>query len=344
MIAALDDKDRIAIVVYAGSLGLVLPSTLVSQQAKILNSLDGLEAGGSTAGGAGIELAYKIAEENFLPEGNNRIILATDGDFNVGVSNSGELKRLIEKKRETGIYLTVVGFGMGNYKDDNFEALAQYGNGNYAYIDDIEEAEKFFVRELLSNLFAIAKDVKLQLEFNPRRVEACRLIGYDNCRLADEDFNDDTKDAGERGPGHSVTAFYEIIPAGQEAEETAFINSLRYQKPAKLIKKVGTKELLFLKLRYKELDSDSSKLMSQAVPHSSKKWKKTSDNFRFAASVAAFGLLLKDSPHKGSTDLDLVLTLANGAKGKDKEDYRKDFIKMVKQYGSNQPSAKVEEE
>lgn len=332
MLNALDAKDRIAIVVYAGASGLVLPSTEVRNKERILQALNNLEAGGSTAGGAGIELAYQVAKENFIPEGNNRIILATDGDFNMGVSNPGDLQRLIEEKRESGIFLTVTGFGMGNYKDDNLEKLANHGNGNYAYIDSEEEAERFFVRDLKSNFYTIAKDVKFQLEFNPHRVAAYRLIGYENRLLAAEDFNDDKKDAGELGPGHAVTALYELIPRDEVEAYQADIDPLRYQSTKALLPAAKTEELLFCKLRYKAPNGDKSQLITKALSPEMQKLQQSSADQQFAVSVAAFGLLLRGSAYKGDVDLNMVLKWARKGKGQDKEGDRKAFIQLVHQY------------
>lgn len=344
MIDELQPNDRVAIVVYAGASGLVLPSTKVRDKERIIEALNALSSGGSTAGGAGIELAYKVAKENFIPNGNNRVILATDGDFNIGVSNSGELQRLIEKKRDSGIFLTVTGFGMGNYKDDNLETLANHGNGNYAYIDSEEEAEKFFVRDLRSNFYTIAKDVKFQLEFNPNRVAAYRLIGYENRLLDAEDFNDDKKDAGELGPGHNVTALYEIIPKKQASTYASNIDPLRYQTAAELLPAAQTEELLFCKLRYKTPDGDTSQLTTQALSPVVEKLKKSSVDQQFAASVAAFGLILRGSAYKGKAKSEMVLKWARKGKGKDKEGYRKDFIELVEKYQEQQSLATAEEE
>ena len=259
LVNELREEDRVAIVVYAGAAGLVLPSTPGTRKEDILSAIEKLSAGGSTAGGQGLLLAYKVAEENFIEGGNNRIILATDGDFNVGVSSNADMERLVEKKRENGVFMTVLGFGMGNYKDDKMEIIADKGNGNYAYIDNIQEARKVMVAEFGGTLFTIAKDVKFQLEFNPARVKAYRLIGYENRLLNDEDFNDDKKDAGEMGAGHNVTALYELIPAGSE-ENTGSIDPLKYQKDNKTEKSDLSAELLTVKLRYKQPDGKTSTL------------------------------------------------------------------------------------
>ncbi len=319
-------QDRVAIVVYAGAAGLVLPSTPGKQQEKILAALDGLRAGGSTAGGAGIKLAYKVAQDNFIKGGNNRIILATDGDFNVGQSSDGELVRLIEEKRKSGVFLSILGFGMGNYQDAKMQKLAQHGNGNHAYIDSILEAKKVLVKEMGGTLFTIAKDVKIQIEFNPNRVKAYRLIGYENRILAAKDFNDDKKDAGELGAGHTVTALYEIIPAGSK-EQISGIDELKYQKST-LSPAAGSQEMMTLKLRYKAPDDDKSKLISQ--PILDQQIKETSDNFRFSAAVAMFGMSLRDSKFKGSSSWAKIKQLGEGAKGKDLEGYRAEFVQLVK--------------
>ncbi len=321
--------DRIAIVVYAGSSGLVLPSTSGNDKEKIKNALNNLHAGGSTAGGEGLKLAYKVAEENFIEEGNNRIILATDGDFNVGPSSNGEMQRLIEKEREKGIAISVLGFGMGNYKDDKMEIIANKGNGNYSYIDNLMEAKKVLVNEFGGTLFTIAKDVKFQLEFNPAKVESYRLIGYENRLLNEEDFDDDKKDAGEIGAGHTVTALYEIVPAKRYTSAGV----LKYQSASWNEKATKSNELLTMKLRYKEPDSYKSKLIEQVVEDAPESIRKTSDNFRFSAAVASFGMLLRDSEFKGSCTYESAVQLAESAKGKDAEGYRGEMIRLLKSAG-----------
>lgn len=326
--ANLRAEDRVAIVVYAGAAGVVLPSTAGNQKDAIIASLERLEAGGSTAGGQGIRLAYKIARQNFMPRGNNRIILATDGDFNVGESSNASMERLVEEERQSGVFLTVLGFGMGNYKDSKMEILADKGNGNYAYIDNILEAKKVLVNEFGGTLFTIAKDVKIQVEFNPATVKAYRLIGYENRKLRDEDFNNDKKDAGELGAGHTVTALYEIIPVGIEDPLPHSIDPLKYQKN----NTVGTgrdKELMTVKLRFKKPDEDSSQLTSAIVSNKILSLMETSDNFRFSASVAAFGMVLRDSEFKGRADYPMILKLAGNARGKDVNGYRAEFINLV---------------
>jgi Ca-activated chloride channel family protein len=328
LVKQLDERDRVAIVVYAGAAGLVLPSTPGNQKDRILNAIDRLRAGGSTAGGAGVRLAYKVAVENFIEKGNNRIILATDGDFNVGVSSTSELVRLVEEKRESGVFITVLGFGMGNYKDSRMEQLADKGNGNYHYIDGILEAKKVLVQEISATLFTIAKDVKIQVEFNPARVKAYRLIGYVNRLLEDEDFEDDTKDAGELGAGHTVTALYEIIPAG--SKETLPGNpKLKYMEMRVKSRAGGSKEVMTVKLRYKHPKGRRSKLIARSVRDRDISLRGTTDNFRFSAAVAQFGMLLRDSEFRGDSSFDNVLKLARGAKGKDVYGYRAEFIKLV---------------
>ncbi len=329
LVEQLRAQDRIAIVVYAGAAGLVLPSTPGNEKQKILEALDRLEAGGSTAGGEGIKLAYATAKQNFQPNGNNRVILATDGDFNVGESSNASMERLIEEKRKDGVFLTVLGFGMGNYKDSKMEVLADKGNGNYMYIDSILEAQKALVNEFGGTLFTIAKDVKLQIEFNPSKVKAYRLIGYENRMLKSEDFNNDKKDAGELGSGHSVTALYEIIPVGVESQFYK-IDELKYQT-VKIEKSSKTsEELMTVKFRYKKPDEDVSKLIVHTLNDSDINLSKTSENFRWSASVAAFGMILRESEFLNGFTYDQIHHLAAGAKGEDKEGYRIEFINMIK--------------
>ncbi len=324
LVNQLRDEERVAIVVYAGNAGLVLESTPGSDKQRILEAIDRLQAGGSTAGGAGIQLAYKIAKENFIKGGNNRVVLATDGDFNVGVSSDGELTRMIEEKRKDGIFLTVLGFGTGNYKDSKMEQLADKGNGNYYYIDTLNEGKKVLVSELGSTLFTIAKDVKIQIEFNPSQVKAYRLIGYENRILAKEDFNDDTKDAGELGAGHTVTAMYEIVPV-DSAETFSSVDKLAYQKTEVL----PSDDLMTVKLRYKDPDGETSKLIQQTVKAEDVSAEPAGD-FQFAAAVAEFGLILRDSKFKGSASYGHVLKGAEAAKGNDTYGYRAEFIELVK--------------
>ncbi|MBW2261214.1 MAG: VWA domain-containing protein [Deltaproteobacteria bacterium] len=328
LVGQLDERDRIAIAVYAGASGLVLPSTSCDDREAILDALSRLEAGGSTNGGEGIELAYETATKNFITGGVNRVILATDGDFNVGTTSQGDLQRLIEKKAETGVFLTVLGFGMGNLKDATLEKLADKGNGNYAYIDSLAEARKVLVEEMGGTLVTIAKDVKIQVEFNPERVHAFRLIGYENRLLAAEDFNDDTKDAGEIGAGHTVTALYEIVPAGQDVDLPG-VDPLKYQKPMGKTGAAASGELFTLKLRYKMPDGDTSKLIERPVTDIGESWAEASNDFRFAAAVAGFGMLLRDSSFKGTATYASILALAEKALGEDPRGYRKELLGLV---------------
>lgn len=326
LVEQLNPNDRVAVVVYAGAAGLVLPSTPGSQKEKILEAITRLEAGGSTAGGAGILLAYKIAEEFFIENGNNRIILATDGDFNIGVSNTAELVRMIEEKREKGIFLTTLGFGMGNYKDNRLEQLADKGNGNYSYIDNILEGKKVFVHDMRGTLFTIAKDVKIQVEFNPVKVKGYRLIGYENRKLQKEDFDDDKKDAGELGAGHTVTALYEIVPAGNTAVESA---PLRFQESRIKKDALKSREMALVKLRYKKPDGAVSRLITRPVKWENNGTDTGSINSRFSTAVALFGMLLRESTYAGDSSFDDVLALAKGAMGKDNYGYRSEFIRLV---------------
>ncbi|MBP2662449.1 MAG: von Willebrand factor [Firmicutes bacterium] len=323
LVTQLRPQDTISIVVYAGSAGVVLEPTSGSEKEKIIQAIDSLHAGGSTAGGEGILLAYKIAKENYIKEGNNRVVLATDGDFNVGVSSEGELTRMIEERRNDGIFLSVLGFGMGNIKDNKMEALAGQGNGNYAYIDSAQEAKKIMVGQMAGTLYTIAKDVKLQVEFNPARVKSYRLIGYENRVLANSDFNNDQKDAGDMGAGHTVTALYEIIPVGSE-EPAGITDPLIYQQP----QIVSSDDLLQVKIRYKKPEEDTSILLTKTVG-AAESAGTTSENFRFAAAVAEYALLLKNSEYKGQANYQQVLELAKGAKGSDEEGYRSEFVRMV---------------
>ncbi len=335
LVNELRPEDRVAIVVYAGAAGLVLESTEGSEKQDIIAALDQLQSGGSTAGGAGLKLAYKVAQDNFITDGNNRIILATDGDFNIGSSSNAEMERLIEEKREHGVFMTVLGFGMGNYKDDKMEIIADKGNGNYAYIDNIQEARKVFITEFGGTLFTIAKDVKFQIEFNPARVKGYRLVGYENRLLNDEDFNDDKKDAGEMGAGHTVTALYELIPAGSD-EALKSIDALKYQaygeetKKAKSVKADQSAELMTLKLRYKQPDGTTSTKVEIPVKGRVLDLEQTSKNYRFSAAVAEFGLILRSSEYKEEASMEHVMALAKGARGEDEEGYRSEFLKMVK--------------
>lgn len=324
LVDKLRPQDRVSIVVYAGAAGCVLPSTSGKDKATILASLDKLTAGGSTAGGAGIKLAYEIAVDNFIEGGNNRVILATDGDFNVGASSDSEMERLIEKKRDLGVYLTVLGFGMGNYKDSKMEKLSNKGNGNYAYIDNIMESNKIFGQELWGTLYTIAKDVKIQIEFNPGKVKEYRLIGYENRMLNKEDFNDDKKDAGEIGSGHTVTAIYEVVLA-DGSESSSVVDPLNYQTSTV----VKSDDIMTLKIRYKNPDQDFSRLITKKVTEKDLDKKANSKNFMLAVSVAEFGMLLRDSEFKGSASYDHVLLWAKRAKGEDTYGYIAEFISLV---------------
>ncbi|MBN1791357.1 MAG: von Willebrand factor type A domain-containing protein [Bacteroidales bacterium] len=326
LVSQLRAEDRVAIVVYAGNSGLVLPSTPGNQKERINTALERLRAGGSTAGAAGLKLAYQTAEENFMKEGNNRIILATDGDFNVGPSSNAEMERMIETYRNKGIFISVTGFGMGNYKDDKMEIIADKGNGNYAYIDNLMEAKKVFINEFSSTLYTIAKDVKIQIEFNPAYVKEYRLVGYENRLLNEEDFDDDKKDAGELGAGHTVTALYEIVPAKDKSGQP---RKLQYQQSDVLPESNDNNELATIKFRYKRPESDKSILMVKTIPHTSIPLGQTSNNFRFSAAVAGFGMLLRSSEYKGSMDYNQVLSLARGSKGSDDDGYRAEFIRLV---------------
>lgn len=327
LVEQLRAQDKISIVVYAGAAGRILSPTSGNKKEKIFEAINKLSAGGSTAGGEGIVLAYKMAKENFIKSGNNRVILATDGDFNVGVSSDDELSRLIEEKRNDGIFLTVLGFGTGNYKDSKMEQLADKGNGNYAYIDNILEAKKVLVKEMGSTLYTIAKDVKIQIEFNPSKIKAYRLIGYENRVLANEDFNNDKKDAGEIGSGHSVTAIYEIIPSSSN-EVIDNIDSLKYQKLT-TSSTSQSNELLTIKFRYKEPNDTTSKLIVETLLDEQLPFLTISKNFKFATAVIEFGLLLKNSKYKGTSNYKEVIAMAKLAKGDDEDGYRSEFVRLV---------------
>ena len=326
LLGQLRPDDKIAIVTYANGTKVVLPSTSVKDKEKIIKVLDNLYASGGTSGGRGIQLAYEQAQKSFIKNGNNRIILATDGDFNIGINNTTDLEKFIEKQRESGIYMSVLGFGIGNYRDDMAETIADKGNGNYAYIDNITEAKKVLVNELSGTLFAVAKDVKLQLEFNPKYVKEYKLIGYENRMLTNEDFTNDKKDAGEIGAGHTVTALYELVPSDGKVAQ-----SLRYQSQ-ELNEKGKGNELGFLKIRYKDPKVKDAKSVEITEPlvFNKKALKETSTDYRFAASVAEFGILLRDNSNKANATYDQVIELAEGAIGKDPEGYRKEFVRLVK--------------
>ena len=330
LVEQLRKEDRIAIVTYAGSAGLVLPPTSGAKKEVIVQALDSLEAGGSTAGGAGIQLAYKVAADNFLKKGNNRVILATDGDFNVGVTSDGELTRLIEEKREHGVFLTVLGFGTGNYQDAKMEQLADKGNGNYAYIDDIMEAQKVLVKEMGATLLTIAKDVKIQVEFNPARVQSYKLIGYENRMLAAEDFNNDKKDAGELGAGSTVTALYEVVPVGVADDSLPSVDPLKYQKPAEAAPEASdSKELLTVKFRYKKPKETESLLIVRPLADENREWSLASPDFKFAASAAGFGMMLRNSKTKGALTYSKVRAMAQEGQGKDEDGYRAEMVRLV---------------
>ena len=329
LIDKLAENDRVAMVVYAGSSGLVLPSTSGLYKETIRAALDQLQAGGSTNGGSGIQLAYQVARDKFIKGGTNRVILCTDGDFNVGITDRGSLTRLIEDEAQSGVFLSVLGFGAGNLKDSTMEGLADRGNGNYAYIDTPNEARKVLVEQLGGTLVTIAKDVKLQLELNPARLAAYRLVGYENRLLRAEDFNDDKKDAGEIGAGHTVTALYELVPAGGEAPISK-VDELKYQRVGALADGAFHHELLTLKLRYKKPDGETSKLIESVVKDSNENYARASEDFRFAAAVAGFGLLLRDSQYRGDLTWGAVLELAQAARGSDENGYRGELIELVK--------------
>ena len=327
LVKQLREEDRVAIVVYAGAAGLVLPPTSGDQKHVILGALDRLNAGGSTAGGAGIKLAYEVARQYHQRDGNNRVILATDGDFNVGVSSDADMERLIEEKRKQGTFLSVLGFGTGNLKDSKMETLADKGNGNYAYIDNIVEAQKVLVDEMTGTLLTIAKDVKLQVEFNPNQVGSYRLIGYENRMLRKEDFNNDRKDAGEIGAGHSVTALYEIVPLHDQRWAGGEVDPLRYQSSPRVSSKPQDDELMYVKLRYKQPDGNTSRLLDHVVHVPSRS--RPSTDFRFAAAVASFGMILRDSEYRGHATLESVLALARESLGHDESGYRAEFVRLV---------------
>lgn len=324
LVNQLREQDKVSIVVYAGAAGVVLEPTSGAEKEKILNALDNLQSGGSTAGGAGIKLAYNLAEENYKYKGNNRVILATDGDFNVGASSDKSMKKLIEEKRKSGVFLSVLGFGYGNYQDSKLEILADQGNGNHAYIDTMQEAQKVFGKEFGGTLYTIAKDVKIQVEFNPRKVQAYRLIGYENRLLDDEDFNDDTKDAGELGSGHTVTALYEVIPVGVESAYLKDIADLKYTKSAKI--KDYADELLTVKFRYKKPEGKKS---IEMVHVQKDIMQDISNDLKFASAVALFGMQLRHSSYHNNTTIEDVKLLAESGRGADKFGYRAEFIRLI---------------
>lgn len=330
LLEKLRPQDKVAIVTYAGNAGVVLEPTSAKNKEKILAALENLSAGGSTAGGQGIELAYKLAQENLVKKGNNRVILATDGDFNVGVSDNSELQKLIEEKRKSGIYLTCLGFGMGNYKDNRLEMLADKGNGNYAYIDNSQESNKFLGKEFAGSMYAIAKDVKIQIEFNPKFVKSYRLIGYENRKLKNEDFQNDKIDAGELGLGHTVTAIYEVIPSGSDSEFSPQDVDFKYSKIDS--KNEFGDELATVKFRYKNPDEDVSKELIQTIKDSKNQLNSASSDFKFASAVAWFGLVLRQSELIKDKNLDKIINLSKQGKSNDEDGYRSEFIRLIESY------------
>ncbi|MEO6313973.1 MAG: von Willebrand factor type A domain-containing protein [Chitinophagaceae bacterium] len=330
LVDQLREQDKVSLVVYAGNAGLVLPPTSGANKSTIKDAIDNLEAGGSTAGGQGILLAYKTAKDNFKKDGNNRVILCTDGDFNVGASSDDALVSMVEEERKSGVFLTVLGYGMGNYKDNKMEKLADKGNGNHAYIDGLSEAKKVLVHEFGGTLFTIAKDVKLQVEFNPAKVQSYRLIGYENRLLNKEDFNNDKKDAGELGSGHTVTALYEVIPVGVKNEFAESVDKLKYQQQINPVAVSTGNEMMTIKFRYKKPDGEVSKLIEHPVADNPFDFAAASSNFRFAAAVAEFGMLLRDSEFKQSASYNKAWQLAKDALGADEEGYRSEFLKLLK--------------
>jgi Ca-activated chloride channel family protein len=327
LVNQLREQDNVSIVVYAGAAGVVLEPTSGDKKDKIRNALNNLRAGGSTAGGAGIELAYKLAQENFKKNGNNRVILATDGDFNVGASSDTAMEELIEEKRKSGVFLSVLGFGMGNYKDSKLEVLADKGNGNHAYIDTMQEAQKVFGKEFGGTLYTIAKDVKIQVEFNPNKVQAYRLIGYENRLLNDEDFIDDTIDAGELGSGHTVTALYEVVPVGVETDYVKAVSNLKYTDNRSSDKYLD--ELFTVKFRYKKPDATKS---IEMVHVQNTDISEPSADMSFASAVALFGMHLRKSKYFNNTSIELVIDLAKRGRGKDENGYRSEFIRLIKSH------------
>jgi Ca-activated chloride channel family protein len=337
LVERLGENDSVSIVVYAGNSGLVLAPTSGMRKENIRQAIDSLQPGGSTNGASGIQLAYNQAIANFQRGGVNRVILMTDGDFNVGITNQGDLTRLIEDRAKSGVFLSVLGFGMGNYKDSTLEKLADQGNGNYAYIDNLAEARKVLVEEMSGTLITVAKDVKIQVDFNPARVEAYRLIGYENRVLRTEDFNNDAKDAGDMGAGHTVTALFEVVPKGGEIPGPS-VDPSKYTQPQAAAGRGGggaanagnsSNEMLTLRVRYKLPDADTSTRMDVPLVDRGTTFQRATPDFRFAASVAEFGMILRNSPYKGTARMDSVLDIAEGAVGPDRTGYRKEFIQLV---------------
>ncbi len=326
LVKELRSIDKVSIVVYAGSAGVVLEPTSGDNKEDIIDAFDDLHAGGSTAGGEGIELAYKLAQQNFIKEGNNRVVIATDGDFNVGASTDDDMLKLIEQKRESGVFLTVLGFGMGNYKDSKMEILADKGNGNYAYIDNIQEANRFLGKEFKGSMFAIAKDVKIQIEFNPKHVQAYRLIGYENRKLNAEDFKNDKIDAGELGSGHSVTALYEVIPTGVESDYVP--SDLKYTKTQKSAGNFSD-ELATVKFRYKKPDGNKSIEIVNVIADKKTNLENSSPDFKFTTAVSWFGLKLRESKYIASSSTSDIKQLAKSGLSNDEEGYRSEFLRLV---------------
>ncbi|KAF2331168.1 vWA domain-containing protein [Flavobacterium ginsenosidimutans] len=326
LVKELRSIDKVSIVVYAGSAGVVLEPTSGDNKDEIMDAFDDLHAGGSTAGGEGIELAYKLAQQNFIKEGNNRVVIATDGDFNVGASSDDDMLKLIEQKRESGVFLTVLGFGMGNYKDSKMEILADKGNGNYAYIDNIQEANRFLGKEFKGSMFAIAKDVKIQIEFNPNHVQAYRLIGYENRKLNAEDFKNDKIDAGELGSGHSVTALYEIVPAGVESDYVP--SDLKYTKTPKVAGN-HSDELATVKFRYKKPDGNKSIEIVNVIADKKTDLENSSQDFKFTTAVSWFGLKLRESKYIANSSSSDIKRLAKSGLSNDEEGYRSEFVRLV---------------
>ncbi|MCG9898624.1 MAG: von Willebrand factor type A domain-containing protein [Hydrotalea sp.] len=330
LVEQLREQDRISIVVYASGTGVVLPSTSGYQKELIRKAINSLQAGGQTAGASGIQLAYKLAQENYVENGNNRVILCTDGDFNVGVSSDAALEKMIEQKRSTGIYLSVLGFGMGNYKDARLQKLSAKGNGNYAYIDSPSEAKKVLVKEFGGTLYAVAKDVKVQVEFNPQLVQAYRLIGYENRHLDTEDFEDDSVDAGEMGSGHTVTAIYEIIPVGIESSFVTENVNRKYTQTTTSTNKKTSQEWLTVQVRYQPIQGGASKLLQQTLQGKPKPIQQASENMRYASAVAEIGLLLMESPYRSNASFQQAINRIHAAKGIDEGGYRAEFLKLAK--------------
>jgi len=329
LVDQLRPKDKVSIVTYAGQAGVALASTAGDEKEVIDDAIDNLNADGSTAGGEGIKMAYRIARENFMAKGNNRIIMATDGDFNVGPNSDEDMEQLIVKERESKVAISIMGYGMGNLKDSKMETLADKGNGNYAYIDNITEARKAFVTEFAGTLYTVAKDVKLQIEFNPAKVQAYRLLGYEDRMLNKEDFNNDRKDAGDMGSGHTVTALYELVPAGIRDDYAASVDPLKYQKNEAPATENGSEEMMTIKFRYKQNDSATSKMSLITVNDKAETFDAATADFRFAAAVAEFGMLLRDSQFKQQSTFQQAIKIAKAAKGGDQDGYRSEFVRLA---------------